>query len=63
MSGNITGNQQVARITALLGEIEELSREVPAPLLARTLSSIERARGLLKNCERSAGTDHRPAER
>jgi len=61
MSGNITGirrdgpretGQQIARIAALLGEIEELSRHAPEvsfPLLSQTRASLEKARSVLKN--------------
>jgi hypothetical protein len=67
MRGNITGirgagprepAQQIARIAALLGEIEALSRdaaEVPSPLLSQTRASLEKARSVLENCGRFAG--------
>jgi hypothetical protein len=67
MGGNITGirgdgprepAQQIARIAALLGEIEVLSRdaaEVPSPLLSQTRASLEKARSVLENCGRFAG--------
>ena len=62
MRGNITAirgdgrrkpAQQIARIAALLGELEVLSRdaaEVPSPLLSRTRDSLEKARAVLRNC-------------
>ena len=49
--------QQVARIAALLGELEALSAaaaEVPGPLLTETRAGIEKALGVLKNCEQGA---------
>jgi hypothetical protein len=48
---------QIARIAALLGELEALSRDapqVPFPLLVQTRASIEKARGVLKDCEQSS---------
>jgi hypothetical protein len=48
---------QIARIAALLGELEALSRDapqVPFPLLVQTRASIEKARSLLKDCEQFA---------
>ena len=69
MNGDITENredaprgsaQQIARIAALLGELEALSAdaaEVPAPLLILTRASIEKALGVLKNCQPSQEDD------
>ena len=66
MSGNISDipgdtprrpSQQIARIAALLGELEALSHdaaEVPFPLRVQTRASIEKARSLLKDCEEFA---------
>ena len=67
MSGNITGSrgsgprgsaQQIARIAALLGELEALSgaaAEMPFPLLTQTRASIEKALDILKSYEHFAG--------
>ena len=60
MRGNITGiraggprepAQQIARIAALLGEIEALSRDaaaVPSPLVSQTRASLAKARSVLR---------------
>jgi hypothetical protein len=45
--------QQIERIAALLGELEELSyaaTDVPLSLLKQTRASIENARCILKTC-------------
>src|SRR4051812_7296457 len=67
MSGDITESprdaprrsaRQIARIAALLGELEELSgdvTEVPFSLLIQTRASIAKALGVLKHCEQLAG--------
>jgi len=64
MSGNITeigprrAALQIARIAALLGELEDLSRhgtDMPLPLLRQTRVSIVKARTVLRDCERVAG--------
>jgi hypothetical protein len=62
MRGNTTSEraQRIARIAALLGELEALSRDaqdVPAPLLGQTRASIERARGLLRTCGTAVPAD------
>jgi hypothetical protein len=55
--------QQIARIAALLGELEELSyaaTDVPLSLLKQTRASIANARSVLKTCvqvARSAATE------
>jgi hypothetical protein len=66
MSGDLTKSptgaprgpaQQIARIAALLGELEELSCEstrVPFPLLTQTRASLAKAVSVLKNCEQFA---------
>jgi hypothetical protein len=66
MSEDITGMrrdaprrsaQHVARIAALLEEIDELSHDaahVPAPLLMQTRASVERALSVLETYEQSA---------
>ena len=49
--------EQIARIAALLGELEDLSygaRHVPSPLLEQTRDSIEKARHVLKSCAQFA---------
>jgi hypothetical protein len=66
MSGDMTEHrrsgpsgpaQHVARLAALVKELEELSRnatEVPPSLLIETRASLERARKALDNCRPSA---------
>ena len=56
-SGRSGSAQQIARIAALLTEIEQLSdgaRDMPLPLLVKTRTSIERARSILQHCRKSA---------
>ena len=55
-SGSSRPTQQIARIAALLTEIEQLSdgaKDMPLPVLVKTRASIERARSVLRNCAKS----------
>ena len=58
--------ERIARIAALLGELEQLSqsaRNVPLPLLMQARTSIEKARGVLENCARMTASAAHPDDR